>query len=412
MRMLIAFTALFMSTVLLQLSINATGPLDALSGVALGFTRGEIGLLGSAHFFGFFAGCWWAPRLMGSVGHARAFAAFTATGAISLLAHMMITDPIAWAVMRMATGLCIAGCATIIESWLQARTTNETRGRTTSVYLAVDMGGAMAAQLMISILTPATYVAYNLLAIICCAALLPLALTKVEQPLVPKLLRLRPMLAIRRSPLAAAGVAVAGLASAAFRMVGPLYGQEVGLQLDQIALFMAAFFLGGIVAQYPVGWLADRYDRRIVLIGLSGAAIASAVACVILPSLGATAIILGIAVFGLTTFPLYSISAAHAHDFAKTEERAELTAALMFLFAVGAIGSPLLAAKLIDWFGPNALFWMISTGHILLIIFGLSRMRVRPTLKKRTRFVYAPRTSFTIGRLMKATRERKTTPQA
>ena len=76
MRLMISFAALFLSVLLLQLSSGGLGPLDALSGLTLGFTTGEIGLLGSAHFVGFFVGCWWAPRLMGDVGHSRAFAAF------------------------------------------------------------------------------------------------------------------------------------------------------------------------------------------------------------------------------------------------------------------------------------------------------------------------------------------------
>ena len=107
MRMLISFAALFLSVALLQLSSGGVGPLDALSGIALGFSTTQIGLLGSAHFVGFFIGCWWAPRLMGSVGHSRAFAAFTASGAIGLLAHMLIIDPYAWALMRIASGLCV-----------------------------------------------------------------------------------------------------------------------------------------------------------------------------------------------------------------------------------------------------------------------------------------------------------------
>ena len=82
MRLLISFAALFLSVILLQLSSGGVGPLDVLSGLQLGFTKQEIGFLGSAHFLGFFIGCWWAPRLMGSVGHSRAFAAFTAAGAI------------------------------------------------------------------------------------------------------------------------------------------------------------------------------------------------------------------------------------------------------------------------------------------------------------------------------------------
>lgn len=84
MRMIISFAALFLSVILLQLSTGGVAPLDALSGITLDFSTQEIGFLGSAHFFGFFIGCWVAPRLMGSVGHSRAFAAFTAAGAIGL----------------------------------------------------------------------------------------------------------------------------------------------------------------------------------------------------------------------------------------------------------------------------------------------------------------------------------------
>ena len=112
------------------------------------------------------------------------------------------------------------------------------------------------------------------------------------------------------------------------------------------------------------------------------------------------------AFFGFTTFPVYSVAAAHAHDFASSEERVELSAALMFFYASGAIAAPWLTSRLIDTFGPSALFLFISCGHIALIVFGLSRMRVRDTREDRTKYVYAPRTSFTIGRLLGKSRDR------
>ncbi|MCB2136611.1 MAG: MFS transporter, partial [Rhodobacteraceae bacterium] len=261
MRLLLSFAALFLSVILLQIGSGGVVPLDALSGVSLGFSTQEIGFLGSAHFLGFFVGCWGAPRLMGSVGHSRAFAAFCAAGTIGILAHMLVIDPWAWAGLRMMSGLCVAGCYTVIEAWLQAKVTNETRGRAMGVYRIVDILGSLGAQLFIGVLEPAHYVSYNLLALICCAALLPLTLTRVEQPETPDAPRLRPKLAWDRSPLGAAGVIVSGVTGAAFRMVGPVYGLAVGLSADQIALFLSAYVIGGGLAQYPMGWLADRFDR-------------------------------------------------------------------------------------------------------------------------------------------------------
>ncbi|MEZ5714252.1 MAG: MFS transporter [Paracoccaceae bacterium] len=406
MRLLISFAALFLSVILLQLSSGGVGPLDALSGLALGFSREQIGLLGSAHFVGFFLGCWWAPRLMGAVGHSRSFAAFTATGAIGLLAHYLWIDPHAWTFFRILSGFSVAGCYTVVEAWLQAKVTNETRGRTMGVYRIVDMSGSLAAQMVISVLTPASYISYNILALICCAALLPLLLSRAAEPETPDAPRLRPRLALSRSPLAVAGVMVAGLSSASFRMVGPVYGQEVGLMTSQIALFLGVYVLGGAFSQYPVGWLADRFDRRWVLIFMSLAATASCAATALLTGLSTAGVLLNAALFGLTTFPIYSISAAHAHDFADSSERVELSAALMFWYAVGAIAAPLLASRLMEAYGPPALFTMIAVGHVVLVLFGFTRMRARATPATRTPYVWSPRTSFLVGRLFGRSRDK------
>ena len=352
MRLIISFAALFLSVLLLQLSSGGVGPLDALSGLELGFTTTQIGLLGSAHFFGFFIGCWWAPRLMGSVGHSRAFAAFTATGAIGLLAHMLVVDPYAWTLMRVMSGLCVAGCYTVIEAWMQDKVTNETRGRTTGAYRVVDMSGSLVAQLMIGVLAPASYVSYNILAILCCAAILPLTLTTTRQPETPEAPRLRPWL-----------------------------------------------------AQFPVGLLADKYDRRWVLIWLSVAAIASSALTMGAQGFGTVGVMGAAFIFGLTTFPIYSIASSHAHDFADSAERVELSAALMFFYALGAIAAPFAASSLITAYGPDALFTMIAIGHVILVIFGIARMRARPSATTRTPYLYAPRTSFLIGRLMGRSRD-------
>ena len=407
MRLMISFAALFLSIVLLQISTGGLGPLDALSGFALNFSSAEIGLLGSAHFFGFFIGCWYAPRVMGAVGHSRAFAAFAAAGVIGLIAHMLIINPYAWALMRIASGLCIAGCYTVLESWLQAKVTNETRGRAMGTYRVVDNLAALIAQLLISFLEPAHYVSYNFLALVCCASLLPLTLTKIKPPETPKALKLRPKLALFRSPLAVAGVLVAAVSAAAFRMVGPIYGAQVGLEVEQIAYFLSAYVFGGALAQYPIGWFADKYDRRWVLIWLSIAAIASSLISTSMSDNNTLGIFLIAFGFGFTTFPIYSVAAAHAHDFASLDERVELSASLLFYYALGAIAAPLFASFLMDRFGPNAMFVLIAVAHLLLVIFGVARMRVRPTVSERTPYIYMPRTSFLIGRLLKRLRDKE-----
>ena len=407
MRLILSLAPLFLSVVLLQLSSGGLGPLDALSGLKEGFSSQQIGLLGSAHFLGFFLGCWWAPRLMGQVGHARAFAAFVVFGAIGLIAHMLWVEPYFWTLLRILSGLCIAGSYTVIEGWLMVRITKETRGRLTGIYRMTDMGASLISQLLIGYLTPASYISYNIMALICCAAILPLTLSQAVQPTMSVAPRLRPIIAWRTSPLAAVAVIVSALSAATFRMIGPLYGQAVGLTAKEIAWFLAVFVLGGALAQLPVGWLADRFDRRRVLVGVSVATIISCGFSAWTGGGSAAAAQINAFFFGIATYPVYSIAAAHAHDFVSDDERAELSAALLFYYAIGAIFAPYVAALLVTGFGPPAIFVMVAAGHVFLLFFGIGRMRVGRKPRERTAYVWAPRTSFLIGRL---TRLGRTSP--
>ena len=159
----------------------------------------------------------------------------------------------------------------------------------------------------------------------------------------------------------------------------------------------------------PVGDSYSDYvalDRRWVLVWLSVAAVGACLVTVTAAGLGEGAILLAATLFGLTTFPVYSVAPAHAHDFASADQRVELSAALMFVFALGAIAAPWTTSILIEHFGPAAMFHFVALGHIGLIVFGVARMRVRGAPARRTRYVWAPRTSFTIGRLLGRSRDR------
>ncbi|MEM7268912.1 MAG: MFS transporter [Pseudomonadota bacterium] len=400
MRTLISFAALLLSVAFVQLGSGSLGPLDALAGTARGFSPSEIGLLGSAHFIGFFIGCWATPRLMGSIGHSRAFAALAAVGAIAALMHPVIDSPVAWAVLRIGTGMAVAGAYTVVESWLQAKVDNANRGRVLGVYRLVDLGASVAAQGVVALLDPASYVAYNLIAALCCLCLLPLTLTTSKPPSIPASPRLAPLKLFRVSPLAGVAVMVTGVTNAGFRMAGPIYALESGLNATQVALFMIAGVSGGALAQWPAGWLSDKFDRRRVLIGLSVAAIGVS----ILSAYAGAAYWVAF-FFGFATFPMFSIAAAHANDFGDGEQAVEISAALMFVYGVGAIASPLVASTLIESYGPAALFVFVAGAHILLILFSVWRMTRRALSGAKTPHRYVPRTTFTIAHLFKSRRD-------
>ena len=340
MRLLISLSALLVSTLFVQMGIGALRPFDAISGQALGFTPVEIGLLASGHFAGFLLGCIFGPVLVRRAGHSRAFAVMAGMAVISIIAHPILPDALFWAFIRILSGFSVAGCYTLIESWLQAKITNAIRGRVFSIYRLVDMSGQVIANAMIAMLVPASYVSYNIIAIIMCLAILPLAVTQSKEPELPARVSYQPLFAISVSPLAALGVVVAGLSTATFGSVGPIYAIAMGLDLSQIALFLVLSSIGGILSQMPAGILADRVPRRSVLLFFS---ILATVLCVLMTFSAGDLRIAGIPqvymlsfLFGFATFPIYSLCAAHASDFVEQDRMLTLSASLIFLYATGA----------------------------------------------------------------------------
>ena len=394
MRLLISLSALLVSTLFVQMGIGALRPFDAISGQALGFTPVEIGLLASGHFAGFLLGCIFGPVLVRRAGHSRAFAVMAGMAVISIIAHPILPDALFWAFIRILSGFSVAGCYTLIESWLQAKITNAIRGRVFSIYRLVDMSGQVIANAMIAMLVPASYVSYNIIAIIMCLAILPLAVTQSKEPELPARVSYQPLFAISVSPLAALGVVVAGLSTATFGSVGPIYAIAMGLDLSQIALFLVLSSIGGILSQMPAGILADRVPRRSVLLFFS---ILATVLCVLMTFSAGDLRIAGIPqvymlsfLFGFATFPIYSLCAAHASDFVEQDRMLTLSASLIFLYATGAIISPLAAGIIIENFGAAMMFAMIAVAHLLLMLYTVHRTFIRTATRRRSCAVLLP----------------------
>ncbi|MEM9279412.1 MAG: MFS transporter [Pseudomonadota bacterium] len=402
MRLIISLSALLISVLFVQIGSGSLGPLDALSGLELNFSPTAIGYIGSAHFMGFFLGCVLSPYIVMRSGHARAFAVMAAISAISILLHPVLEEAWFWMVLRVASGFAVAGAYTVIESWLQSKLNNENRGRVFSIYRMVDMTGTLLSQLIIAGLTPAHYISYNLIAVVACLALVPLALTQTTMPALPKDQKFQPFFVFKLSPLAALGVIVVGLTNSSFRMVAPVYAKQSGLPQSSIAIFLALGVVGGLVAQLPAGIIADRISRRLTLILFSVLSVGACLSITWQPVdtvAGIPFIYIGGFLFGFATLPIYSICASHASDFAKKEDMLALSASLIFFFALGAVVAPSFAGYLIDTYGPPALFTFIMTAHIALLLYTLWRYIRRPVTQKQRPYNYMPRTTLYIAHL-------------
>jgi MFS family permease len=360
-----------------------------------GFPPIFIGAMGTAYYAGFAVACFLAARLIARAGHIRVFAAMAAVAAIAALTLVIWIDPYAWLIARAATGFAFAGLSTVIESWLNARVTRENRARVFSVYRIVDLGAVTGAQFLLPAFGPGGFSIFGVVAIFFRMALIPISLSRQSSPPPPTSLSLNPKRIWRLSPLACAGCLTIGLTNGSFRIMGPVYAQESGLLVDQVALFISAGIVGGAALQYPFGWLSDRFDRRwIIVLATSGATLAG----ILLTYLGgsqAEMMYLGAFLFGAFAIPLYSLSVAHANDFAGPEDYVALSATLTLSFAVGAAVGPAIASQVIQLTEPRYFFTYTSVLHGSFILFTLYRMtrRAAPSSEHKGRYTPLLRTS-------------------
>ncbi|MDX5360350.1 MAG: MFS transporter [Alphaproteobacteria bacterium] len=377
------------------------GTLVPVRGRIEGFSPALIGLFGSAFFIGYMGGCVFGARIIKRAGHIRAFAALAAIAASAALLHALSPVPVVWLAARFAVGFCGAGLSMVVESWLNARAEPERRGRVLGVYRMVDLGCVTAGQLLLPLVGPEGFELFAIIAMLYCLALVPVALTREIAPAPPEDTRLDLRKVVAISPLAAAGCVTLGLTNGAFRQVGPLYAEGMGLDLEGIAVFMIAAIVAGALTPIPLGWLSDRFGRRRVLVLATGATMLAGLWLSFAVPGEVLLLYAGSFAFGAFAMPLYSLSIAHAADRATPADYVMVSAGLLLCFSIGASVGPLVASLVIERFGAPYFFTYTSVLHGLLLVYAAWRMATRADPQARAPFRVFNRTSPEVFRLGK-----------
>ena len=342
-----------------------------------GFLPSHIGLIGTGWATGFVAGCLTVPWLVGRVGHIRTFGVMAAMVSISALLNLLFIDPWAWIALRALSGFCFAGAMMIMESWLNERATNESRGTIFAVYMTINLGASTVGQLLLAAGDPGGFFFFVLAAILFSLALVPTALSTAAapKPLVSTRIRLKPLYA--NSPVAAVGCFSIGMANGAFGTMSAVYGQQIGLPVGAIALLVATAILGGAIGQVPLGRISDRMDRRLVITATGIAAAATGTAFFALNPRDATWVIGMAAIYGVFAYPLYSLCVAHANDFADPERFVEISSGLILIYGLGTMIGPLASAGMMEWISPQAMFAFTAGVHLWIAGYALYRKMQR-----------------------------------
>lgn len=382
------------------LLLLANGLFSTLLGVRTqveGFSPTLVGFIVAAYFSGLLLGGLFAGRVVTRVGHIRSFAAFASLMSVSALLFPIFVTPVAWMILRMLGGFCMAGMIMVTESWLNEAASNKTRGQILSFYMITNYFAAGCGQFLLTAGDPSQYHLFSLASILFSLALLPVLLTRAKAPVPVHSKRMHVWTLYRIAPLGVFGVFCCGLVNSSIHGLSPVYATNMGFSEAQLSTFMAAIIMSGLFLQLPIGHLSDRIGRGPLLVYIPVLVAMAAIGMVF--AVEYALILIGAMVFGAFVFTLYSLAAATANDMVTANQRVQVAGALLITYGAGAVTGPIVAGQFMGVLGPQGLFFYFALISLLLSTFAIFKRRRDGSPDKRKPFVAVPATQSTSSQL-------------
>ena len=341
MSTLISFTSLFAGVFSLLTGIGLLGTHLSLRMAMEGYSSQIAGLILSAYFLGNLIGSLVCHRLIKLVGHIQSFAAFAAVATAIVMLHGLYMSAITWGILRFLMGMTTMGLYMTIESWLNERTTSDIRGRIFAMYMVISYLAVGSGQLLLNVADVKGPALFNIAGFLLALCLVPVVTTRSVHPELPEATHFNLLALLKQAPMGMLGCLASGLLCSAFYSMGPVFGSQIDLTVTQLSLFMTVTIFGGVALQFPVGAIADRFDRTNVLISL---AIAIAIISLIIIFLANTSIawlLPAMVLFGGLMFTIYPVSVARTHDLFEAKDVVSVSSALLLFYGIGATLGPI-----------------------------------------------------------------------
>ncbi|WP_460065636.1 MFS transporter [Pseudomonas sp. S2_H08] len=367
-----SFRALYFASLMMLIGSGLLSTYLALRLAADNVDGLWVGALMAANYFGLVLGGKIGHRLIARVGHIRAYSACAGIVGAAVLGHGLVDWLPAWLVLRTIVGLGMMCQYMVIESWLNEQADANQRGLVFSGYMIASYLGLVLGQLIL-VMHPGLGLELLMLVALCFAlCLVPVALTRRIHPAPLHPAPMEPRFFIKRVPQSLSTVLGAGLIIGSFYGLAPLYASQQGLSTEQVGLFMGSCIFAGLLVQWPLGWLSDRYDRALLIRCFAGFLAVVALPLAVLPQVPLE-VLFGVGFLcSLVQFCLYPLAVAFSNDHVEGDRRVSLTAMLLVTYGVGASIGPLLAGVLMKLFGSQSLYAFFSFFALVLV------WRIRP----------------------------------
>jgi len=380
--------ALLFGMFLLMLGNGLQGTLLGVRGSIEGMSPQTMSWVMTGYFVGFLFGSQLTPNMIRRVGHVRVFAALGSLVSACLILYAAWTNPYFWFLLRIIVGFCFSGIYVVAESWLNDSSSNETRGQTLSAYLIVQMMGIVLAQAVLNFADPSGYMLFIIISVVVSLSFAPILLSVSPAPQFQTSKRMTLSQLWSISPLGVVGQFFLGAIFAALFGMASVYGTERGLTVKDISLFVAAIYFGGMILQYPIGWVSDRMDRRVLIFIVCSIGTFFSFAANLTDSFIWLLIVAFI--IGGVSNPLYSLYIAYTNDYLEHDDMASASGGLIFLTGIGAIFGPSIVGWLLDAYGAASYFWFIGTVMAIMGSYALYRMTQTSSTAVEDTSTYAP----------------------
>ncbi|MDO5369462.1 MFS transporter [Paracoccus sp. (in: a-proteobacteria)] len=369
---------LLLGILMLMVGNGMQGTLLGIRGQIEGIPTTQMSVVMAGYFGGFVLGSRIVPGMIQRVGHVRVFAALASLISAVLIVYAAIPHWIAWALLRLLIGFCFCGVYITAESWVNASAANETRGQAMSTYFIVQMLGLVSGQVLMNVGDPGGWMLFVIPSVLVSVAFTPILLAQVPAPRFETIKPMSMRQLYRASPLGCVGIFLIGGVFAAVLGMGAVWAATIGMSVREISAFVAAIWIGGLFAQYPIGWLSDRLDRRVLITVLAvfGTGVAAVVAA---SEIGIWGYLLAAALVGGVANPIYALLIAYTNDFLDTADMAAASAGLLLINGMGSVFGPILTGWLMAAIGPEGFWVYIAVLLGALSLYGGWRMTQRAT---------------------------------
>ena len=365
-----------------------------------------------AYYAGYVLSAIHVEKFIVRVGFIRAHASFATLATLSTLLHAFWFNPTLWVLWRFTYGVGLAGLCLTTQNWfLHSDSTGRLRGRMFAIYMITMYASQSFGQYILRFMDIHTLMPFCVVAFLIALCVIPVSTTTVTTPACEHHSIFGLSTVFKISPSGTLG----GLSSGV--LMGCIYGLYADIlklwqhPLHEVSTLMAIVITGGMFLQYPVGKMADRFERRRVLLGLILACIVCTLTAFVMHELHCYRVFYVLTfLWGGLIFTIYPVSLNLACDLVKPSDLLSTTGGLMIAYSIGASVGPFLGAGFTHYFGVHGFYVLYVLVLILLGAFVLHRTKKRTGLpvKKQKTFITLPAgVTLTISRIFAHIKHRK-----